>query len=112
MRINSNTTYLVAFPISTATVPSPAETVIHCLNFCIHADISNASGLNATFKLQGRVGQRQFADIAGATQAVTSNGSAVFNQNSVAYDQVRLVMVVTAGTATVDADFRKKEVPA
>lgn len=108
MNVNTSTIYLQALNISTATQPSPAENVIHCLNFCIHADVSNAVGLSATFKLQARVGLRQYADIAGATQAVTAAGPVVFNQSNVGYDQVRLVMVVTLGTATVDADFRKK----
>lgn len=108
MQVNTNTLYIQAQNVSSATLPSPAENVVHCLNFCIQADVSNASALNATFKLQGRVGLRQFADIAGATQPVTANGPVVFNQANVGYDQVRLVMAVTTGTATVDADFRKK----
>ncbi len=109
MRVNSVTTYIVNQGIASGTSPGPAQNVVQCTCYSFQADITAAAGLAGTFKLQGRIGARGWSDIPNSSQAISANGSILLSDANVGYDAARLVMTVTGGTATVNADFRKKE---
>lgn len=111
MRSNSDSV-LVAGGAMASNITSPVRSIKQRQNFAVQVDITSPTTLSGTLRLEGRIGLRRFTPIQDASFTLTSvaaNTEYVFNVGTAAFDDVRLVWVRSAGSGTMDADFRAKE---
>ena len=115
--INTSQTLLTAVAAG-STQTSPSRNVSRQTFIGIQADISGAAGLSGVLKLQGRVGTLGFSDVydsAGnqvqvTVAGLTGTGSYVLNMANICFDDFQVVWTPSAGTGTLTAQYRTKEV--